>query len=152
MSTIYFYSNNDPYGFLSNFARYQFYIDGLRWATSEHYFQAMKFHDPKIQREIRLCQSPSAAARAGRDRKKPLRSDWESVKDSIMYDAVWAKFSQNPDIAAELLATGDATLVEHTGKDFYWGDGGDGSGLNRLGNILMEVRTRLREEQEAEPA
>lgn len=69
-----------------------------------------------------------------------------------MYDAVWAKFSQNPDIAAEILATGDATLVEHTGKDFYWGDGGDGSGLNRLGSILMEVRARLRKEQEAEPA
>ena len=34
-------------------------------------------------------------------------------------------------------------LVEHTGKDAYWGDGGDGSGVNRLGGILMRVREEL---------
>lgn len=39
-----------------------------------------------------------------------------------------------------LLSTGNAILVEHTEKDNYWGDGGDGSGKNRLGKILMKVR------------
>lgn len=90
-----------------------------------------------------------AAAHAGRDKKKPLRKDWEKVKDSIMYDAVWAKFSQNPDIAERLLATGDQKLVEHTANDSYWGDGGDGSGRNMLGKILEKVRDRLSEEQGA---
>ena len=37
-------------------------------------------------------------------------------------------------------------LVEHTTNDAYWGDGGDGSGTNMLGRILMEVRERLRAE------
>ncbi len=150
MSKVYFYSTQDPYGFLSNFARYSFFLDGARWPTSEHYFQAMKFKNPKIQREIRLQKSPTLAARAGRDRKKPLRSDWESVKEQVMYDAVLAKFRQNPDIAEQLLATGQAELIEHTGNDSYWGDGGDGSGKNRLGHILMEVRSILAIDQNHE--
>jgi N-glycosidase YbiA len=33
-----------------------------------------------------------------------------------------------------------AQLVEHTANDSYWGDGGDGSGRNRLGALLEQVR------------
>lgn len=42
-----------------------------------------------------------------------------------------------------LLSTDDAILIEHTTKDFYWGDGGDGSGKNMLGTILMEIREKI---------
>jgi predicted NAD-dependent protein-ADP-ribosyltransferase YbiA (DUF1768 family) len=34
-------------------------------------------------------------------------------------------------------------LVEHTKKDKYWADGGDGSGKNRLGELLMKVRAEI---------
>jgi ribA/ribD-fused uncharacterized protein len=80
----------------------------------------------------------------GRDRKRPLRRDWESVKDEVMFEAVRAKFTQHEDLKAILLGTGGALLVEHTAHDRYWGDGGDGSGKNRLGQILMQVREELR--------
>jgi predicted NAD-dependent protein-ADP-ribosyltransferase YbiA (DUF1768 family) len=40
--------------------------------------------------------------------------------------------------------------VEHTERDAYWGDGGDESGKNMLGQILMEVREELRREAGAE--
>jgi predicted NAD-dependent protein-ADP-ribosyltransferase YbiA (DUF1768 family) len=43
-----------------------------------------------------------------------------------------------------LLSTGHETIVEHTANDDYWGDGGDGSGRNRLGLLLMELREILR--------
>jgi len=46
-----------------------------------------------------------------------------------------------------LLGTGDAKLVEHTENDSYWGDGGDGSGKNRLGILLMRLRDELRAEK-----
>lgn len=62
-----------------------------------------------------------------------------------MTEAVRAKFSQHEDLAAILLGTGDAKLVEHTRNDAYWGDGGDGSGKNMLGQILMRVRAELAE-------
>jgi predicted NAD-dependent protein-ADP-ribosyltransferase YbiA (DUF1768 family) len=31
-----------------------------------------------------------------------------------------------------------------TENDSYWGDGGDGSGRNMLGQVLMRVREELR--------
>ena len=83
------------------------------------------------------------AARMGRDRKKPLRRDWEAVKVAVMREVVRAKFTQHADIRQVLLSTGDAMIVEHTENDSYWGDGGDGSGKNMLGRILMDVRDEL---------
>lgn len=84
------------------------------------------------------------AATMGRDRKRKLRRDWERVKVGIMREAVEAKFRQHDELRAMLLATGDAKLVEHTENDDFWGDGGDGSGRNELGRILMAVREALR--------
>jgi ribA/ribD-fused uncharacterized protein len=83
------------------------------------------------------------AAKMGRERSRPLRADWESVKDDIMREAVRAKFEQHPKLLGLLLSTGDAEIIEHTKNDAYWGDGGDGSGKNMLGRILVEVRQRL---------
>jgi len=54
-----------------------------------------------------------------------------------------SNFRQHPQLGALLRATGDAVLVEHTENDDYWGDGGDGSGGNHLGRILMAVRATL---------
>ncbi|MBC7976004.1 MAG: NADAR family protein [Myxococcales bacterium] len=142
--TIQFYSVGAEYGELSNFALYPITLKGKRWPTSEHYFQAQKFADSRDQDEIRGANTPMLAAHWGRDRKRKLRRDWESVKLGIMREAVEAKFRQHDDLRALLLATGDATLVEHTENDDFWGDGGDGSGRNELGRILMAVREALR--------
>jgi ribA/ribD-fused uncharacterized protein len=139
-----FYSVNDEFGEFSNFAPYPIRLDNKLWPTSEHYFQVQKFQDVAHREEIRKVKSPMEAARMGRSRKKPLRKDWESVKDQIMRKAVLAKFTQHDDLQELLLSTGDAKLVEHTTNDSYWGDGGDGSGKNMLGRILMEVREQLR--------
>lgn len=84
------------------------------------------------------------AALEGRNRQNPLRPDWEEVKNKVMLQAFRMKFSQNPEIAKELLATGDAILIEHTRNDDYWADGGDGSGKNKLGLLLMQVREELK--------
>jgi N-glycosidase YbiA len=142
--TIEFYRPNMPYGFFSNFSRHPIRLGGKVWATSEHYFQAQKFAGTEHEEFARLAPTPREAAQIGRDRSRPLRPDWESVKDNIMRQAVRAKFTQHPELGAELLATADVQIVEHTTKDGYWGDGGDGSGKNMLGRILMEIRAELR--------
>lgn len=141
---ILFYSVTDDYGFLSNFAPAPFRLRGHTWATTEHYFQAQKFAGTPYEKRVRDAKTPMIAARIGRDRSLPLRRDWESVKVSVMRDAVLAKFTQRDDLRFQLLATGDAALIEHTENDDYWGDGGDGSGRNMLGRILVEVRETLR--------
>lgn len=144
MKNIKFYSTQDEYGEFSNFAPYPIKLKGKIWPTSEHYFQAMKFDDEAYQAKIRKNQSPMNSARLGRSRKIKLRRDWESVKENIMFEAVMAKFMQHDDLRALLLGTGNAKLIEHTENDHYWGDGGDGSGRNRLGYILMRVREELK--------
>ena len=116
MSAIRFYRPNDAQGFLSNFAPYPIALDGKEWPTSEHYFQAQKFLDEMFQEEIRSAPTPKESARLGRDRTKPLRADWELVKDSIMHKAVSAKFSQHPNLRRLLLATGPRTNIRVTSR------------------------------------
>ena len=144
MKRIEFYRVREPHGYLSNFAPYPIRLKGKVWPTTEHYFQAQKFAGTEHEEAIRLAASPMIAARMGRSRQRPLREDWEAVKDGVMRDAVLAKFTQHPELREALLATGAALLVEHTTNDRFWGDGGDGRGQNRLGEILMEVRAQLK--------
>ena len=139
-----FYHLNEPFGEFSNFAAFPIALGGQRWPTSEHYFQAQKFEDAAYRDKVRAAKSPMIAARLGRSRKVKLRRDWESVKVGVMRDAVAAKFTQHDDLRTLLLSTGDAKLVEHTENDDYWGDGGDGSGQNVLGRLLMQLRDELR--------
>ena len=143
-NVINFYSTTGEYCCFSNFSRHTVFLKGKRWPTTEHFFQAQKFHGTEHEEEVRLAKRPMEAASMGRDRKRPLRRDWESVKDQLVLEAVRAKFTQHDELKAILLGTGDARLVEHTENDSYWGDGGDGSGKNRLGQILMQVREELR--------
>ncbi|HGU0381441.1 TPA: N-glycosidase YbiA, partial [Shigella flexneri 2a] len=89
-----FYSTSDDYGDFSNFAARPIKVDGNTWPTSEHYFQAQKFLDEKYREEIRRVSSPMVAARMGRNRSKPLRKNWESVKEQVMRKALRAKFEQ----------------------------------------------------------
>jgi ribA/ribD-fused uncharacterized protein len=140
-----FYRVNDPYGFFSNFAPYPVVLNGKTWPTTEHYFQAQKFAGTEHEEIIRQEPSPMRAAQMGRERNRPLRRDWERVKDDVMFEALQAKFTQHPDLREHLLATGDAELIEHTRNDRYWGDGGDGTGRNMLGKLLMQLRAELRD-------
>jgi len=143
-NVIHFYSTKDDYGCFSNFSPHAVQMKGKVWPTSEHYFQAQKFAGHPDEEDVRQAGSPMIAARMGRSRKRPFRRDWESVKLDVMREVVRAKFTQHPELTAVLLGTDDAVLVEHTAKDAYWADGGDGSGQNWLGRILMEVRAELR--------
>jgi N-glycosidase YbiA len=149
--TIYFYSTKEvPYGCFSNFSAHSFVLDGKGWPTSEHYFQAQKFAGTPHAEEIRLVAAPMVAARMGRERSRPLRPDWNEVKDDLMRRAVLRKFESYKEIADILLSTGDEELVEKTSDDYYWGCGTNGKGENMLGKILMEVRQILRERAEKE--
>lgn len=145
---IQFYTTSGEYGCFSNFYRAYIKVDGKAWPTSEHYFQAQKFAGTPHEEEVRAAKTAKLAASLGRSRKLPLRRDWEGVKDAIMRKAVLAKFSQHAKLREILLGTGNAQLVEHTAVDSYWGDGGDGSGRNQLGQILMSVREELRQQEQ----
>ena len=95
--TIYFYSQSEKYGCFSNFSAHGFELDGLYWSTSEHYFQAQKFPGTPDVEKIRSVKTPKDTTKMGRERTRPLRPDWEQVKDNIMRKAVLRKFETHAD-------------------------------------------------------
>ncbi len=138
--TITFYRIGEPFGCFSNFAPYPVEIDGLVWPTTEHYYQAQKFADPAYRERIRHNKYPSAAKGQGNNRTMPIRPDWDEVRVEVMRKAVRAKLAQHPDVAETL-----------RNKDPFWTDGGDGSGANTFGRLLMELRAELRAAQTSLP-
>lgn len=145
--TINFYSTMGYYGFLSNFYRRPVAVGGKVYPTSEHFYQQAKFEntDPEWAAEISEASTPSIAKKMGNDRSHNMMSmsKWDSMKEDVMYEVLLEKFTQHDDLREKLVGTGKAILVEHTVNDSYWGDGGDGSGKNRLGVLLMKVRKEL---------
>lgn len=135
------------FGFLSNFHEATIYVDGERYRSVEHAYQAYKTMDPWSRRLIREAKSPGEAKKLGKS--VLLRGDWDSVKIDMMRSFVRKKF-ENPFLRPLLLATGDAELIEgNTWNDREWGVC-RGVGQNLLGKILMKVRDEIRQEEESE--
>ena len=139
--TIYFYSVDTVYGFMSNFYPCEF-IDSKKntWKSSEHYYQAHKFADINLFHKIKSQPTPKLCYKTAWKYKNLFRKDWTEIKDGIMWKAINYKFDQNPDLKQKLIDTYPKTLVEHALKDFHYGCGIDGSGKNILGKMLMELR------------
>lgn len=138
------------YRFLSNFWPAEVHFEGIVYPSSEHAYQAAKSLDPAERKRIAALPTPSAAKKAGAALQ--LRPNWDTEKFNVMETVVRDKFTRNADLRAKLLATGDAELIEgNTWGDRTWGVY-QGKGENRLGKILMKVRTELRNTPATRPA
>ncbi|MDI9246357.1 NADAR family protein [Marinobacter sp. CHS3-4] len=142
-----FLSRSDPDNRFGTHAPLSFRLDGKTWPTVEHYFQGMKFTDDDQQEKVRNAESPQQARKLGRKRHRSLRKDWKKVRETVMTRAVYTRCRTHPDLAEELLATGDQKIVENSNFDYFWGCGRDRRGENAYGRVLMKVRAKLREER-----
>jgi len=135
------------YKFLSNFYPSQVTYEGTIYPTVEHAYQASKSLDSNFRGKILLCETPTQAKKLGK--LVALREGWNNNRYYIMYKLVYRKFKYNPELAKQLLDTGDAILEEgNKWGDTYWGiDLRTGQGENNLGKILMYVRDRLKYEK-----
>jgi len=144
---ILFYHKHNPYYGFTNFSAHPVKYRGKRYPTSEHLFQALKFfeHRPLLAEHIRTCSKwPSDAFSEAHRFQSEVRSDWQSVKVQMMEEVLRLKFEQHSRLKRELLATGDAELVEDSDKDSFWGVGADRKGRNELGKALMRLRDKFR--------
>lgn len=146
--TLYF-SRSDDSQSLGAWSDHPFSLEDKVWPTVEHYFQAMKFADPQYQEKIRNAASPKLARKLGRSRFKKIRKDWPKVKVVYMTRALYTKCKTYPEIASALRDTGSQKLVENSLYDYYWGCGRDRRGENAYGQVLMNVRKKLCEEEAA---
>lgn len=144
----------------SNGSQHPIDMDGEKFPTVEHYFQAMKakeFKDDEIYNKILKSKTPKAAKAAGKHVKNFVTEVWDAKRDEIMEKAIRAKFVQHPELRKELQATGDKIIGEADPRDTYWGIGtsmdlekakfpSKWRGQNKLGKILMALRSRFNSE------
>jgi ribA/ribD-fused uncharacterized protein len=138
---IWFYDEGNKYTyFLGNFYPCSMHMWDMKFSCSEAAFQAAKFaHRPEIA--VRFTHLDGEGAwKLARKLSYIQRPDWYQVRESVMLEVIRAKFKQNRELAELLQSTGDSYLVEHTSRDAFWADGGDGTGKNRLGYLLMQLR------------
>ena len=138
----YFKGENE---FLSNAYSIPVLYNGIWYANAESAFQAQKCASAEL-RHLFADLDAVTAKKLGREMQ--LRDDWDDVKDNIMKEIVLSKF-QDEDIRDRLLETGSEEIIMYTKRDAYWGVI-DGEGENRLGKILMEVRSELMKDADNE--
>jgi ribA/ribD-fused uncharacterized protein len=141
---IHFFSQSETHREFSNFAPFPIDLDGKRWPTTEHYYQAMKFVDPALRKRIRTADKPIIAKDLADANRATIRPDWDAVKDDVMYRAVRRKFERHAVLRDLLFATGDEAIAETAPNDYYWGVGREGTGHNKLGKIIERIRAELR--------
>ena len=157
---IFFYEAPGNNGFLSQWydgPDGKFTIDGRRYSSAEQAMMAAKalhFGDLKTLDAIMTATDPATIKRLGRSVRPFDAIDWETVAYDHVRRINTAKFSQNDDLRARLLATGSRFLAEASPNDTTWGIGLDAAtaavtapsewrGANLLGVALMEVRDDL---------
>ena len=144
----------------SNFYPCSFTEGGKVWKNSEQCFMAKKaeyFKDMEILEEILKAETPEKAKKLGRKVKNFDAEKWSKVCFDKMYDAVYAKFSQNNDLKEFLLSSDfeGKGFVEGSPFDAIWGVKMDWrnpdidneenwQGQNLLGKVLNKVREDLR--------
>jgi ribA/ribD-fused uncharacterized protein len=140
----------------------EFEIDGEWYNTAEQYMMAKKallFKDFDAHSEIMLEKQPALQKAIGKTVKGFDKVTWETYCRKYVYDANYAKFTQNPKMYDELMRSGTKEIVEASPEDKIWGiglhstnplawDKATWQGTNWLGEAIMQVRETLRKELE----
>ncbi|MEB3959540.1 NADAR family protein [Streptomyces kunmingensis] len=134
-----------------------FTVEGVEYATAEHWMMASKarlFDDAEAERQVLAAAHPSQAKKAGRLVRDFDDAVWLRERFRIVVEGSVHKFAADPDLRDFLLRTGGRVLVEASPVDRIWGIGlaaDDAAaqdprtwrGPNLLGFALMEARGRL---------
>ncbi|NYI06690.1 NADAR family protein [Allostreptomyces psammosilenae] len=144
-------------GCLSQWWPSPFTVDGVTYATAEHWMMAGKarlFGDDAALAEVLSATHPSQAKAAGRRVRGFDDETWAAHRMELVTAGNVAKFASDPELTRYLLSTGDRVLVEASPRDHIWGIGLAATdpaaedptrwrGTNLLGFALMAARAVL---------
>jgi ribA/ribD-fused uncharacterized protein len=138
------------YIYFSPYTAHAIEIDGSVFPTVEHAYQCKRYTDINIIEEIRQQTSPVKAWEVSSRYKHlqiPEFRDKE-YKLKMMKELMVLKTQQHTEIQKALIDSGDMIIVKHIVTyppgDGFWDDGVDGTGLNHIGKMWMEIRGELR--------
>lgn len=157
MDIICFHNPNEENGYLSNWYPTHFTVDGIEFSSMEQfmmYQKACRFHDASVAKEILSTNDVAEIKKLGREVHGYDENTWNGVRQIVVYEGLKAKFSQNAELKAKLVDTGEAILAECAVRDQIWGiglsmrdsnrlDRSKWKGKNLLGYALMMVREQL---------
>ena len=139
---------------LSQWYPAEFVLNDHSFTSAEQYMmwrKAMLFEDLETADKILATDSPEEAKKLGRQVKNFQQEQWDAACKQIVYEGNYAKFSQNPELLEQLLATVGTLIVETNPRDRIWGIGmfereakqtppEQWRGQNLLGKILTVLR------------
>jgi hypothetical protein len=139
----------------------EFVVEGVRFTCAEQYMmygKAVLFGDAEVAARILEARTPKQHKALGREVRGFDGARWERERERIVYTGNHAKFTQNAELLAALLATAGTELVEASPTDRIWGVGLSAEDPRiqdpatwRGQNLLGKVLTRLREDLLARP-
>ena len=161
MNIICFHKPNEENGYLSNWYLSRFIVNEITFSSMEQYMmynKAIVFSDKEIAKQILETDDVSLIKDLGRKVKNYNDNYWNGVRQIIVYEGLYAKFSQNEELKKQLLSTGNAILAECAVRDLIWGiglsmhdpdrfDRNKWRGQSLLGYATMRVREKLKFEQ-----
>ena len=125
------------------------------------YHKALLFDDSDVATQILAATTPIEVKALGRQVKNFDEETWKENRYRIVKEGNILKFSQHLDLREKLLATKGKMLVEASPRDRIWGIGYGAKnalankerwGLNLLGQVLVEIRDEMLDEQGDEAA
>ena len=146
VNEIRFYKANDEFGFLSNLYPAPIIIEEKPWdfrefATSEHAFQFMKPKSLAVADWLGKAPFPDVCATSAHHLLGyRIREDWKEIEVPVMKKVLWEKCEQHKEIFDLLLQTKGCKIIENSKTDSFWGEGKNGKGLNKLGELWMDLR------------
>lgn len=152
-----FHNPNEINGYLSNWYLSNFVIEEITFSSMEQYMmykKAQLFNDTEIMQEILSTDNVGKIKMLGRSVQNYDETMWNGVRQIVVYEGLYAKFSQNENLREKLVATENDILAECAVSDCIWGIGlamndekrfsiEEWRGCNLLGFTLMKVREKL---------
>jgi ribA/ribD-fused uncharacterized protein len=147
-------------GPFSNWYESYFEVNQTKYNCGEQFMmfkKAIHFGDYEIANEIMRETNPRKQKAWGREVRGFDQEEWNKVSKELVYEGLYAKFTQNEDLKEILLSTGDREIVEAAWYDTVWGvglreddplilDKSNWKGMNYLGIVLMRVRDAINAE------
>jgi ribA/ribD-fused uncharacterized protein len=131
---------------LSSVSAHPIVLEDENWITAEHYVSARIVASSSLAKQISDCSSGERAAAMAKPWYRKKVANWKQLRKVLMTRAIYTKVQMYEEVRQALLETGEQLIVETSAYDHFWGIGRDQRGDNTYGKVLMDIRSKIIQE------